>query len=100
MKDVRHKAHILCDSIHMNLLEKANLYRQKADWWLSEAEGMGNGNQLLKSFWISFFFSHFFLFVVNFVIHWNKTAMGLHVFPIKVMKIFWNDIEVVVAHYK
>ena len=31
----------------------------------------------------SFFFSFFlFLFVVNFVIHWNKTAMGLHVFPI------------------
>ena len=23
----------------------------------------------------------FFLFVVNFVIHWNETAMGLHVFP-------------------
>ena len=29
-----------------------------------------------------FFF--FFLFVVNFVIHWNKTAMGLHVFPIPI----------------
>ena len=24
----------------------------------------------------------FFLFVVNFVIQWNETAMGLHVFPI------------------
>ena len=24
----------------------------------------------------------FFFFVVNFVIHWNETAMGLHVFPI------------------
>ena len=24
----------------------------------------------------------FILFVVNFVIHWNETAMGLHVFPI------------------
>ena len=24
----------------------------------------------------------YFLFVVNFVIHWNETAMGLHVFPI------------------
>ena len=30
----------------------------------------------------SFFFS--FLFVVNFVIHWNETAMGLHVFPIPI----------------
>ena len=26
----------------------------------------------------------FFLFVVNFVIHWNGTAMGLHVFPIPI----------------
>ena len=25
-----------------------------------------------------------FLFVVNFVIHWNETAMGLHVFPIPI----------------
>ena len=24
----------------------------------------------------------FFFFVVNFVIHWNETTMGLHVFPI------------------
>ena len=26
----------------------------------------------------------YFLFVVNFVIHWNKTAIGLHVFPIPI----------------
>ena len=26
----------------------------------------------------------FILFVVNFVIHWNETAMGLHVFPIPI----------------
>ena len=32
-------------------------------------------------FLFSFFF---FLFVVNFVIHWNETAMGLHVFPIPI----------------
>ena len=31
-----------------------------------------------------FFFAFFFLFVVNFVIHWNETAMGLHVFPIPI----------------
>ena len=31
------------------------------------------------------FFSFFFLFVVNFVIHWNETAMGLHVFPIPIL---------------
>ena len=32
-----------------------------------------------------FFFNLFiYLFVVNFVIHWNETAMGLHVFPIPI----------------
>ena len=31
---------------------------------------------------IYFFF--LFLFVVNFVIHWHETAMGLHVFPIPI----------------
>ena len=30
-------------------------------------------------------FSHFFFYiVVDFVIHWNETAMGLHVFPIPI----------------
>ena len=32
-------------------------------------------------FLFSFFF---FLIVVDFVIHWNETAMGLHVFPIPI----------------
>ena len=31
-----------------------------------------------------FIFYFIFLFVVNFVIHWNETAMGLHVFPIPI----------------
>ena len=26
----------------------------------------------------------FFFFVVDFAIHWNETAMGLHVFPIPI----------------
>ena len=30
------------------------------------------------------FFFIFFLFVADFVIHWNETAMGLHVFPIPI----------------
>ena len=30
------------------------------------------------------YFFLFFFFVVNFVIHWNETAMGLHVFPIPI----------------
>ena len=29
-------------------------------------------------------FIYLFLFVVNFVIHWNETAMSLHVFPIPI----------------
>ena len=47
-------------------------------------------------FFLSFFFFFFFtvftfifiylfiLFVVNFVIHWNETAIGLHMFPIPI----------------
>ena len=31
-----------------------------------------------------FFLIYFFLFVVDFVIHWNETAKGLHVFPIPI----------------
>ena len=39
---------------------------------------------MMKLEFLFFFSFFFFLFVVNFVIHWNKTAMGLHVvfFPI------------------
>ena len=33
-------------------------------------------------YFAAFFYGFFFLFVVNFVIHWNETAKGLHVFPI------------------
>ena len=35
------------------------------------------------SFFIIYLFIYL-LFVVNFVIHWNETAMGLHVFPIPI----------------
>ena len=35
-------------------------------------------------FYFIFLTFFFFLFVVNFVIHWNETAMGLHVFPIPI----------------
>ena len=37
-----------------------------------------------SSFLYFFLFNLFFLFVVNFVIHWNETAIGLHVFPIPI----------------
>ena len=43
------------------------------------------GNSIPVSCFFFFFpFFFFFLFVVNFVIHWNETAMGLHVFPIPI----------------
>ena len=35
-----------------------------------------------------FFSFFFFLFVVDFVIHWNETAKGLHVFPIPIPPVF------------
>ena len=44
----------------------------------------------LVIYFFFFFFLHFILFyfiffiVVDFVIHWNETAMGLHVFPIPI----------------
>ena len=33
-------------------------------------------------YFIYFIYLFIFLFVVDFVIHWDETAMGLHVFPI------------------
>ena len=39
---------------------------------------------LFFCFYILFIFIYFYLFVVDFVIHWNETAMGLHVFPIPI----------------
>ena len=41
------------------------------------------GNNRKTTISTEFFFFSFF-FVVNFVIHWNETAMGLHVFPIPI----------------
>ena len=37
-----------------------------------------------KLLFFYFLFIYLFLFVVDFVIHWNETAKGLHVFPIPV----------------
>ena len=46
-----------------------------------------SSEQLKFSFFslkLIFFLIYFFLFVVDFVIHWNETAKGLHVFPIPI----------------
>ena len=47
---------------------------------------LGKKDDLVTTYFFFFFEKDFhlfiyFLFVVNFVIHWNETAMGLHVFP-------------------
>ena len=34
--------------------------------------------------YLFYLFIYLFLFVVDFVIHWNETAKGLHVFPIPI----------------
>ena len=41
-------------------------------------------NMLIFLHSFSFFFFFLFYIVVDFVIHWNETAMGLHVFPIPI----------------
>ena len=48
--------------------------------WLYLSLGYKSYNTVHFRFSLSFFF----LFVVDFVIHWNETAMGLHVFPIPI----------------
>ena len=47
---------------------------------------MEQGERLNKFIWICVKMEllFFFLFVVGFVIHWNETAKGLHVFPIPI----------------
>ena len=49
-------------------------------------KGLPCGSDGNESAFIYFFLIYLFiyLFVVNFVIHWNETAMGLHVFPIPI----------------
>ena len=51
--------------------------------WHTDGETMEKVTDFTFFFFLIFLFI-FFLFVVNFVIHWNKTAMGLHVFPIPI----------------
>ena len=56
-------------------------------WWAMKYQG-------LQIFFFNFLFLfYFFLFVVNFVIHWNETAMGLHVFPIPIPPSYFTVIK-------
>ena len=48
-------------------------------WDLSSPTGDGTDDPSIRSTK-----SFFFFIVVDFVIHWNETAMGLHVFPIPI----------------
>ena len=69
-------------------LKKANytiifVHREKSLWHNSTPIHDKNFLEYLGNF-ILFFILFYFLFVVNFVIHWNETALGLHVFPIPI----------------
>ena len=66
------ETHRFKNSLEQNLLRLSNLF-----------EMMEEGNER-GLYYLCFQIFFFFLFVVNFVIHWNKTAMGLHVFPIPI----------------
>ena len=41
-------------------------------------------NKCGKSIFVKIIFFLIFYIVVDFVIHWNETAVGLHVFPIPI----------------
>ena len=46
-------------------------------WWMSDSFGF--------SFFFLIFLNYYYFFIVlDFVIHWNESAMGLHVFPIPI----------------
>ena len=60
-------------------------YRQPSKCWGRQRWWSGVGSNL-HGFGIEWFFCLFvfFLFVVNYVIHWNEKALSSHVFPIPI----------------
>ena len=53
--------------------------------WNTNVIGESFSDLRISFFFLSeFLFYLFFLFVVNFVIHWNEKALGSHVFPIPI----------------
>lgn len=55
-KEIVTEDHLLHDSIYMKGLEQANLYGQKADYWLSRAGGGGIGQLWSDAKGTDFFF--------------------------------------------
>ena len=64
---------VTCSIHNKTLLVEHNLLGSSDHWRIN--------NCCFKGLFI---FLLFFLIVVDFIIHWNETAMGLHVFPIPV----------------
>ena len=52
--------------------------------WMSELIYIPIISLFFLIYFFQFLYLFIFLFVVDFVIHWNETAMGLHVFPIPI----------------
>ena len=73
--------------ITMSALFHSRKSSQKRPKTLSQSQYFSNSN-VHKEGWAPnnlcfiLFYLFIYLFVVDFVIHWNETAMGLHVFPI------------------
>ena len=57
-------------------------------WWVTVHRVSKNQTGLkqlsMHAYYTNSSFTLFFLFVVDFVIHWNETAMGLHMFSIPI----------------
>ena len=76
--------------IHTGLVEKNGMnFVANSMFYSFGFYNMAKHDVLFFIIFILFFYFYYFiiiifLFVVDFVIHWNETAMGLHVFPIPI----------------
>ena len=82
---ILHLWHISIKSTHILNAEQphVSMATKADDIGLNDILQTGNSDHFWNGL-CCFFFCLFLFFVVNFVIHWNETAMGLHVFPIPI----------------
>ena len=74
-----HDVYMMCNIYKIQFFRQMSIYWRKTYESLLSFKFLDMDFRELSTFIIFFLF---FLFVVNFVIHWNETAMRLHVFPI------------------
>ena len=79
-------SHLYNASIIFITMTQEDYYSNHVKWIDLDFKKDPNTESSLRFFFFPhlFIFYFLFLFVVNFVIHWNETAMGLHVFPIPI----------------